>query len=107
MGNQEFYQYNIVLSAPIGDKIGTLSAEVQDGNVQGILSVMEHENPFHGTVDAKGNCEISGTLKTLLRSVAYQGTGFLDSKEITLCLEIKKRTLLLTGTAIHYGGDTT
>lgn len=90
-----------------GEEIGTLSAEVQGGNVRGILSVMEHENPFHGTVDSKGNCEISGTLKTLLRSVAYQGTGFLDSKEITLCLEIKKRTLVLTGTAIHYGGDTT
>ncbi|WP_298483816.1 hypothetical protein [uncultured Ruminococcus sp.] len=75
--------------------------------MQGILSVMEHENPFRGTVDANGNCEISGILKTLLRRVAYQGTGFLDSKEIILCLEIKKRTLVLTGTAIHYGGDTT
>ncbi len=105
MRKQELYLYNITLSAPIGNKVGILSAEVQESRVQGILSIMEHDNPFIGTIDEEGNCEISGTLKTMLKNVAYRGIGFFDSKEVTICLKIKKRVLVLTGTAINSGGD--
>lgn len=106
MGKSSF-KYEIVLIAVIGDRHGTLSADITDNRINGVIHVMDQDNHFSGTVDEKGNCNISGTIKTLLRNAEYTAEGFLDKSRITLSLDINGKKMIIAGTAADNGGNAT
>lgn len=98
-------KYNIVLSAPIGDKKGVLNAHIFQDRLEGELIIMKNENYFCGTIQKNGSCEISGHIKTLSGIVDYSGTGYLDSKTVTLVLNTRNRNLIVTGEIQDKGGN--
>lgn len=101
----EKLRYDIVLSAPIGDKKGTLEAEIDGERLEGRLIIMRNENYFCGTIGENGGCEISGRIKTLTGNVAYIGKGRLGGGSLALVLDTGKRKLVVTGEIGGKGGD--
>lgn len=104
MNKPKTYNYNILLSAPIGKKSGTMTAVVIDGKLEGLLRIMKNENYYNGQIDEKGNCEISGNIKTLMGTVEYSGTGYLNHTSIELCLNTGKIKLKISGVSESKGG---
>lgn len=96
MENIKSYQYEIILSAPIGDKKGYLTVNIAQGKLDGNLIVMKNKNYFSGIIKPNGNCEISGSIKTLIGSVDYHGEGYVDEQTAMLILNAGKRKLIIS-----------
>lgn len=105
MDKIKIYKYDIVLTAPIGDRKGTLTAEIINSKLEGNLFIMKHDNYFCGTIDNYGRCSISGSIKTLPKIVSYDGSGFMDGENLTLTLNIGSRKLIMTGTHASERGE--
>ncbi|MGN0114182.1 MAG: hypothetical protein ACI396_02530 [Acutalibacteraceae bacterium] len=100
------WQYNIVMHTPLGKKYGTLFADVTDNTVSGWLDILKHKERFEGTIDSDGNCTISGTIVTLMRSVKYTATGKMTSTAVALKLQGERNVFELTGVACQKGENT-
>ncbi|MGN0311619.1 MAG: hypothetical protein ACI4CC_02495 [Lachnospiraceae bacterium] len=92
--------YNVTMSTPVGLKHGTMELNIADGKVRGILSLLEHSEPFVGTVDSKGNCLICGQLITLMRTIHYTAVGCLTDHGIRLRLRGERSDFEITGIEI-------
>lgn len=93
------YQYKIVLSAPIGEKEGFLTAEILNDKIEGKLTVMNHDNYFCGEYN-DDSCFIEGMIVTLTGVFQYFGSGHLDEKYIKLVLNIGRKNMLIRGERI-------
>lgn len=94
------YKYAVTLETFFRNKTGTMILNVAEGenNVEGVLKIMEHENPFHGHISGE-DCHISGSLKTLVNTVHYEADGTVNEKGVSFVLVTHKHRLLLTGGA--------
>lgn len=92
-------RYNISMQTPIGKKYGTLTVSKDDGVLTGELGVMNHSEPFHGTIDSDGVCHIEGTIVTLLRTVNYTATGSINEDGVRLFVVAANHTFEVTGEA--------
>ena len=99
------YRYEIVLSAPIGDKKGFFTVDIIQDKIEGSLIIMSNKNYFCGTIKSNGSCEISGYIKTLTGIVDYHGSGYLDEENLTLVLNTGNRKLIVSGKALSKGGS--
>ena len=90
--------YDIRMHTPLGDRCGQLRAQVQDGKLQGDLSLLGRTQPIDGTVSADGLWEFRGTLVTLLNIIDYRATGAMAGETLQLSLEGKGQTYMVTGT---------
>lgn len=94
------YRYDILLSAPIGDKKGVLTINIFQDKLNGDLVLMKHKNHISGTIDQNGKCIISGTIKTLTKIINYNGSGYIDEQVATLILNTSGGNLIISGKAV-------
>ncbi|MGN1191391.1 MAG: hypothetical protein ACI4S0_01860 [Dorea sp.] len=93
-------KYNILMETPIGDRPGTMEVQIEYGQVNGCLNVLEHSETFEGEIDEQGNCCISGKIITLLNTIPYTATGRIETDTLELALKGKKNIFNITGTRI-------
>lgn len=96
--------YNIVLHTPIGPRYGTMEVHGDSGKVAGFFNVLMGKNGFQGVVDEENWCEISGQLKTLMRTVFYSAAGKLNRDSLCLTMYTEKGALEITGTPLRGEG---
>ncbi len=89
--------YNVVMKTPIGPRRGTMEVFVDQGKVDGILDLLKQTNPFSGSIDDDGACQITGQLKTLIRTVSYCAAGQITKEAVRLVMEDGSKTFELTG----------
>lgn len=91
--------YQVTLQTPLGNRYGTLIARRSGGRVSGLLYLLLGGEPFHGTVDSDGSCQIHGAFTTLMQTVPFVATGQLTSEAVHLRLHGTRRQYELTGTS--------
>ncbi len=92
-------RYDISMRTPIGKKHGFLIVNAENGVVTGELEIMDHSEPFHGVIDADGNCIISGNIVTLMRTVKYTASGTINDSSVELKVVAANHTFTVTGEA--------
>lgn len=94
-------KYHIHMRTPLGDRAGTLEVQIEKGRVRGYLEVLKHLEPFEGSIDESGQCRISGTLVTLMRTIPYTATGRITAEALQLSLQGGRDRFPVTGTAFR------
>lgn len=89
--------YEVELKTSLGVKKGSLSLNVADNKLNGILVVLKHAEPFSGVIDNSGNCYISGHIVSLMRIVPFTATGIIAENELKLQLKGERNTFELVG----------
>lgn len=79
-------RYRICLSVPIGQRSGTMLLRESGSNLDGWIEVMEHQNPFYGSLSADGGMNLSGVIQTLVSIIRYTAAGTVNGKQIFLNL---------------------
>ena len=79
-------RYRICLSVPIGQRSGTMLLRESGDKVDGWIEVMEHRNPFSGSLCENGWMNLSGSIRTLVSSIRYTAEGTVNGKQILLNL---------------------
>ena len=92
-------RYDISMSTPIGKKRGYLTVNTENGVVTGELEVMKHSEPFRGVIDGDGNCLISGSIVTLMRTVKYTAVGIIKESTVELRVTAANHTFEVRGEA--------
>lgn len=80
-------KYRICLSAPLGERSGTMTLCESGGRIDGWLEVMKQKNRLSGTLSDGGRVELSGRLRTLVSTVPYTATGTVSGSRILLNLK--------------------
>ena len=80
-------RYHIRLSAPLGQRDGTMVLRETDGRVDGWLDVMGRKNALHGRLSADGQLTLSGAFQTLVSTVDYTAAGTVCGRKILLNLK--------------------
>ena len=80
------WDYDITLKTPLGRRYGTMCVKIAREQMSGSMTLLNHEEPFCGTVDEKGNCSIEGRLVSLLRGIPFRGQGRIDRDSVHLLL---------------------
>lgn len=89
-------RYEIEMTVPLGVRTGTMIMEEQNGNVSGTMEILGYVTTFLGKI-VKKRFEITGTLRTKMREIAYRGYGHLDGEEVWLQLESEKSVYEIRG----------
>lgn len=79
--------YDIILHTPLGKKKGELKAKIENGKLNGFLSVLGHTEPIEGTVDESGNCSLKGKFVSLMKSVDFSADGTIDYDALRLAVK--------------------
>lgn len=98
MREQAFTAYNVRMQTSIGSRRGQMTVCIRSGRVVGYLNILQHSEPFEGTIDDSGNCKITGKLITLMRTVHYAATGTITPERLYLSLSDGQHILEITGT---------
>lgn len=89
--------YNISLSTNMGIKKGTMSIEVQNEKIEGILEIMQNENYFFGTFTDRRTFTFEGMLKTFSSFVEYVAQGYISDDELKADIITEKGRYRLHG----------
>ena len=92
------HRYDVILQTPIGARYGTMTVVVDRNKVDGILDILKKANPFHGTINAKGTCQIKGELTTLIRTIPYDAVGRITKESLALKLNGEQESFEISGT---------
>ncbi len=93
-------KYNIVMDTPVGSRYGIIDLYGSDNQIRGTLDLLDHSEPFGGTIDSNGNCIICGHIITLMRTIDYTAIGRITEKSIELSLQSKQNHFKITGTVV-------
>jgi len=89
------HTYEVIVSSPMGELPGKAVLNIDGNSVCGVLSLLNHDNPFSGgTLDA-GKVAFQGELKTPIGLVAYTVTGTLLEGKIEAVAKTKMGELLI------------
>ena len=91
--------YDVVMRTPIGARHGTMTVIVDHSRIDGMLDILKKANPFHGSIDEKGDCRIKGELTTLMRTIPYDATGRVTQEALVLKLTGGRESFEISGTA--------
>lgn len=91
--------YDIRLSTPIGKRKGIMTVYKEHGRVYGTLNILGHSESFEGCLSSEGSCIITGTVKTLMRTINYIASGFINGSDLSLTVTDKN-----SGTAYSFNG---
>ena len=98
MNEKYFISYNIRMRTPIGIRFGHMAVYKNYGKLSGYLDILRHIEPFEGTVDEEGNCELYGKIITLVRTISYAATGKITPDGLKLLINDENHVLEITGT---------
>ena len=79
--------YDVLLQTPLGKKKGELNAKIENGALNGFLSLLGHTEPVEGSVDENGNCTMNGKIVSLMRSIHFVANGTIDYNAIRLTVK--------------------
>lgn len=93
-------QYNVTMQTSMGARYGTMTVTVDGSRVNGILTILKKAVPFDGMIREDGNCRITGSLITLMRTIPYDATGQMTQTSLQLTLRGAQETFELSGHAV-------
>lgn len=99
MNGQNYTDYDIKMKTPIGIRSGHIKVYQNPGTVSGYLDILNHNEPFEGTIDTDGNCKLFGKIITLMRTINYEAEGKITADSISLSITDERYVLEITGTA--------
>lgn len=91
------WDYDITMKTPLGKRYGTMHVEIREEQMSGSIVLLNHKEPFKGTVDREGNFEIEGTLISLIRKIPFRGRGKIDREKLYLQLQGERNTFEVRG----------
>lgn len=89
--------YQIEMQTPIGIKRGTMRVQTAQNEISGLLELLNHSEPFYGSIDMEGYCKFAGHIVTLMRKIEYVAFGKISSESICLSLQEERGTYQITG----------
>ncbi|MGN0327059.1 MAG: hypothetical protein ACI4DW_12155 [Lachnospiraceae bacterium] len=98
-------RYSVCMNTLLGKKHGILFARITEDIVNGWLDILGHREPFAGTIDEAGNCSITGTIITLMRTVYFSATGRLTETSVFLRIQGERHVFELNGISDPEKGD--
>lgn len=98
------YFYKIVLETPLGGRPGKLKLCVQDGQVEGWLSVLGKTFPCRGSLEENGQLALDGSFRTLRTEFPYRAQGRAAGGALELSLSSGRHVFQITGTACEENG---
>ena len=91
--------YDVRLLTPVGKRKGIMTVRKENDRVYGTLDIFSHSESFDGSLSSEGSCIITGTVKTLMRTINYIASGFINGSELSLTVTDKN-----SGTAYSLDG---
>ncbi len=91
--------FDVRLSTTVGKRKGMMTVHKRNGKLNGTLDILGHSESFDGFISDDGSCIITGTVKTLMRTINYIASGFINESELSLTVTDKN-----TGTAYSLDG---
>lgn len=98
MNEKNIENYDVCMRTPVGNRLGHMTVCTNAGRVSGYLDILNHREPFDGTIDEAGNCEVSGKIITLMRTISYDAAGTITQGGIKLFIKDDNNVLEITGT---------
>ncbi len=92
--------YDVSMRTSIGIRIGRITVIQNRGAITGFFDILNHHEPFTGTIDENNNCYFTGKIITLMRTVHYHAVGKILPEELTLSIQDGHHTLEITGKPI-------
>ena len=89
------HTYAVIVSTPMGELPGKVVLNIAGNSVCGMLSLLNHDNPFSGGSIEDGKVAFKGELKTPLGMMAYTVTGTLVEGKIEAVAKTKMGELLI------------
>lgn len=93
--------YQIRMQTPMGERTGTMEVQFEGGSISGRLNLLQHSEPFEGSIGPDGACRISGRLITLMSTIPYTATGRITPEAVELSLQGGRSCFAVTGTACN------
>jgi len=90
----------------MGTKYGNMLLLTEDGAISGSFEILRKKHPITGTVGEDGNCELTGSLVTLMNVFKYQAIGNITDDNILLTLNCGKHKFKVEGVALYDGKET-
>lgn len=91
-------EYDVRMRTPVGIRLGHMSVYQNLGEIKGYLEILNHSEPFKGTIDDEGNCELTGKIITLMRTISYVAVGRITPDSLELSIKDGHHILEITGT---------
>lgn len=88
--------YDVQMKVPLGIRNGTLKLANEDGLITGSMKILGRVTAFTGHMYGD-RFEITGVLKTVLRSNDFEGWGLIDEDDIRICLKNNDTTYEING----------
>ena len=93
-------KYQISMQTPLGVRYGTMSVTWAGRMLNGMLDILNHIEPFSGTIEENGDCRIHGRMITLVRNIEYTAVGKISPEFIQLTMRGERNTFELHGCRI-------
>lgn len=93
-------KYRICLSAPLGNREGTLHISIGEGTADGCLEVMNHKNPLLDLTVSDGSISFSGEIESLVGKTEYTAAGTICGRKILLNLKTSPDVYTVSGEEI-------
>lgn len=87
-------KYRVSLSAPLGERTGTMVIKETDGRIEVTLEMMNRSNALFGTLSGDGRIVLSGSIKTLISTVQYTAEGTVSGRRILLNLKRRRAHII-------------
>jgi uncharacterized protein len=87
--------YEVVVSSPMGELPGKAVVNIDGNSLSGMLSLLNHDNPFSGGSFEDGKITFKGELKTPIGKMPYTVTGMLKEGKIEAVAKTKMGELLI------------
>lgn len=91
------YCYAIIMKTPLGDRLGQLSLDCEQGICHGVMTLLGTRSGITGTLEPGGRCELRGLLCTLLQTIPYTAAGIMNPERLSLTLRAGSRSFRLDG----------
>ncbi len=95
------YNYTVELESELGKRNGTMQVFISGSKINGVLSILNHSEPFWGYIDTDGKCVLNGKIVTLIREFNYTATGTILSESISLDIYSDKSKFKLKGSVYN------
>lgn len=91
------YQYDIIMKTPIGKRKGRILVQISGREIEGYLELFGRKEPMAGEIEEDGECSLTGNMVTLMQTIPYLASGYMDEKEIVLIFQTKQQKFQVQG----------